>query len=291
MIAPMTGLADLLAQVPLFAFMSDEERGFLAARVRVAHFAAGETLFHYGDPGCSMYVIKSGLIELSLRTKTGENMVLACFTTHDFFGEISLMDGGPRTATARALDAVEVLEIDRGDIDDLFRLQPSAALHLLSATGSRLRHTTQLLRNASTRNPNEDLEDRRTQLVKITDWVAAFAGSLKFLALHLLFFAVWLGWNILGPEGRRFDDFPFGFLTLVVTLETILVSVFVLLSQNRQVERDRVRNDIEYDVNLKSEMQIAHMHEKVDENYAAFQQRLDRIERKLDTLRSAPPHE
>ena len=291
MIAPLTGLADLLAQVPLFAFMNDEERGFLAARVRVVHFAAGETLFHYGDPGCSMYVIKSGLVELSLRTKTGENMVLACFTTHSFFGEISLMDGGPRTATARALDAVEVVEIDRGDIDDLFRLQPSAALHLLSATGSRLRHTTQLLRNASTRNPNEDLEDRRTPLVKITDWVAAFAGSLKFLALHLLFFAVWLGWNILGPEGRRFDDFPFGFLTLVVTLETILVSVFVLLSQNRQVERDRVRNDIEYDVNLKSEMQIAHMHEKVDENYAAFQQRLDRIERKLDTLRSGPPHE
>jgi len=281
---PMSGISEMLAQVPLFAFMSDDERAFLATRVREVCFAPGSTLFHYGDPGHSMYVVKSGHIELSLRTKTGENMVLACFTTHNFFGEVSLMDGGPRTATARALDAAELLEVDRADIDELFRLQPGAALHLLSATGGRLRHTTQLLRNASTRNPNEDLEDRRTPLVKITDWVAAFAGSLKFLALHVLFFAAWLGWNVLAPEAGRFDSFPYGFLTLVVTLETILVSVFVLLSQNRQVERDRVRNDIEYDVNLKSEMQIAHMHEKVDENYAAFQQRLDRIEKKLDSL-------
>ena len=280
----MTGIAAMLAQVPLFAFMSDDERAFLATRVREVRFAPGVTLFHYGDPGQSMYVVRSGHVELSLRTKTGENMVLATFTTHNFFGEVSLMDGGPRTATARALDEVELLEVDRADIDELFRLQPSAALHLLSATGGRLRHTTQLLRNASTRNPNEDLEDRHTALGKLTDGVAKFAGSLRFLALHVLFFTVWLGWNTLGPQARRFDDFPFGFLTLVVTLETILVSVFVLLSQNRQVERDRVRNDIEYDVNLKSEMQIAHMHEKVDENYAAFQMRLDRIERKVDSL-------
>ena len=284
----MNGIAEMLAQVPLFAFMSDEERAFLATRVREVHFAAGTTLFQYGDPGHSMYVIKSGHVELSLRTKTGENMVLACFTTHNFFGEVSLMDGGPRTASARALDAVELLEVSRADIDELFRLQPGAALHLLSATGERLRHTTALLRNASTRNPNEDIEDQRTPLSKVTDWVAAFAGSLKFLTLHVMFFAAWFGWNIFAPEEQRFDIFPYGFLTMVVTLETILVSVFVLLSQNRQVERDRVRNDIEYDVNLKSEMQIAHMHEKVDENYAAFQQRLDRIERKLDSLTPPP---
>lgn len=280
----MDSIAKLLADVPLFALLDDAQRAFLAARVRVVRFEAGALLFQYGDPGHSMYVIKAGHVELSLKTKTGETMVLACLTAHHFFGEVSLMDSGPRTATARALDAVELLEIDRVDLDELFRLQPSAALHLLAATGGRLRHTTQLLRNASTRNPNEDLADRRTFLVKLTDWIAKFAGSLLFLGLHLLFFAAWLGWNVATPAEQHFDNFPFGFLTLVVSLETILVSVFVLLSQNRQAERDRVRNDIEYDINLKSEMQIAHMHEKVDDNYAAFQHRLARVEKKLDAL-------
>ena len=280
----MDSIAKLLAEVPLFALLNDEQRAFLAARVRMVRVEAGALLFQYGDPGHSMYVVKAGHVELSLKTKTGETMVLACLTDHDFFGEVSLMDSGPRTATARALDTVELLEVDRLDLDELFRLQPGAALHLLAATGGRLRHATQLLRNASTRNPNEDLADRRTALVKLTDWIAKFAGSLLFLGLHLVFFAAWLGWNVATPAAQHFDNFPFGFLTLVVSLETILISVFVLLSQNRQAERDRVRNDIEYDINLKSEMQIAHMHEKVDDNYAAFQDRLARVEMKLDAL-------
>ena len=281
---PMDPIEKLLADVPLFALLHDEQRAFLAARVRIVKFDAGALLFQYGDPGQSMYVIKAGHVELSLKTKTGETMVLACLTAHHFFGEVSLMDSGPRTATARALDAVELLEVNRVDLDELFRLQPGAALHLLAATGGRLRHATQLLRNASTRNPNEDLVDRRTALVKLTDAIAKFAGSLLFLALHLVFFAAWLGWNVATPQDLHFDNFPFGFLTMVVSLETILISVFVLLSQNRQAERDRVRNDIEYDINLKSEMQIAHMHEKVDDNYAAFQHRLARVEKKLDAL-------
>ncbi|MBI4694316.1 MAG: DUF1003 domain-containing protein [Gammaproteobacteria bacterium] len=279
-------LSGLLAEVSLFARLDEQERDFLASRVRIVRFDAGSVMFRYGDPGNSMYVLKAGRVELSLKTKTGEHMVFAILGEHDFFGEISLLDGGARTASAHVLDDVEALEIDRSDLDELFRLQPSAALHLLTATGGRLRQTTQLLRNASTRNPNEDIEERRTLLVRLTDWIAQFAGSLVFLGIHVGYFAFWLGWNVFAPADYHFDQFPFGFLTLVVSLETIILSVFVLLSQNRQAERDRVRNDVEYDVNLKAEMQIAHMHEKIDENYAAQQKRLDAIERKLETMAS-----
>lgn len=134
---PMDPIEKLLADVPLFALLHDEQRAFLAARVRIVKFDAGALLFQYGDPGQSMYVIKAGHVELSLKTKTGETMVLACLTAHHFFGEVSLMDSGPRTATARALDAVELLEVNRVDLDELFRLQPGAALHLLAATGGR----------------------------------------------------------------------------------------------------------------------------------------------------------
>lgn len=277
----MTTNAQMLAEVPLFALLDEQERAVLAERVQIVRFKAGEVIFNVGDPGDSMYVLKSGGVVLSVRTKTGENFVLEEPTAGDFFGEISLLDEGPRNACARALTDVELLEVDRGDLDELIRIRPAAALDILAATGRRLRQTSNLLRNAVTRNPNEDIEDRRTTLMRMADWIATFSGSLPFLFIHIAIFAVWLGWNLTVPEKDRFDPYPFGFLTLVVSLEAIILSVFVLLSQNRQVERDRVRNDIEYDVNLKAEMEIAHVHEKVDITYAEVQKRLDRIEKVL----------
>jgi uncharacterized membrane protein len=273
--------AQMLAEVPLFALLDEQERAVLAERVEIVNFKAGDIIFNVGDPGDSMYVLKSGNVVLSVRTKTGENFVLEEPTAGDFFGEISLLDEGPRNACARALTDVELLEVDRGDLDELIRIRPAAALDILAATGRRLRQTSNLLRNAVTRNPNEDIEDRRTPLMKMADWIAIFSGSLTFLFIHIAIFSAWLGWNLTVPVTDRFDPYPFGFLTLVVSLEAIILSVFVLLSQNRQVERDRVRNDIEYDVNLKAEMEIAHVHEKVDMTYAEVQKRLDRIEKLL----------
>ena len=115
--------------------------------------------------------------------------------------------------------------------------------------------------------------------MRVADWISEFSGSLPFLFIHLVLFAVWIGLNV-GPLAHSrvggWDEFPFGLLTMVVSLEAIILSVFVLLSQNRQVARDRVRNDIEYEVNLKAELEIAHMHEKVDNMYAAILARLDR---------------
>ena len=276
--------SDILANIPLFALLGDSERAFLAERVRLMRYESGEDIFAYGDPARSMYVILSGEVGLFIKTKTGQHLDLATLQPGDYFGEISLLDGGPRTAAARAVGDLEVLEISREDLDALFRLQPAAALNLLTATGGRLRQTTQMLRNTSTRNANDDIEEQRSFFVRLTDWIAQFAGSMLFLAIHVSYFAVWLGWNIFAPPAARFDEFPYGFLTLVVTLETIILSVFVLLSQNRQVERDRVRNDIEYDVNLKAEMQIAHMHEKVDDHYVASQKRMAALEQRLDEV-------
>ena len=276
----MPTASEMLAEVPLFSLLDDEERALLAERVEIVHFASDEVIFQFGDPGDAMYVLKSGEVELTVKTKTGEKMFLERPTAGDFFGEISLLDEGPRTATARAVKAVEAIEIDRGDLDELFRLKPAAAMDLLAATGRRLRQTTMLLRNAATRNVNEEAQDLRSPIMKVADWIADFSGSLPFLGLHVVAFAIWILLNVhLFPFGN-FDPFPFGFLTLVVSLEAIILSVFVLLSQNRQAQRDAVRGDIEYDVNLKAEMQIAHMHEKVDVLYSEVTRRLDRLERR-----------
>jgi CRP/FNR family transcriptional regulator, cyclic AMP receptor protein len=281
--------AEVLAEVPLFALLDEQERTLLAERVDVVKFPKGESIFKVGDPGDSMYVVTSGSVSLSVKTKTGEEIFLEHPGPGDFFGEISLLDPGPRNAAAHAKSDVEALEVDRGDLDELFRLKPAAAMDLLAATGRRLRATSQLLRNVATRNVNEEVEDKRTTVMKVADWIADFSGSLPFLFLHLGFFALWIGYNTAVPEKGRFDAYPYGFLTLVVSLEAIILSVFVLLSQNRQVARDKVQGDIEYDVNLKAEMQIQHMHEKVDNLYAEFQKRLDRLEKRLSARGSIPP--
>lgn len=289
----MSALAELLKDVPLFALLDDAERLVLSERVELVKYEKGADIWLVGDPGDSMLVVSSGEVELFVKTKTGEKIVVETPTRGDFFGEIALLDPGPRNATAKALSDVEVIVVDRGDLDELFRLKPSAAMDLLSATGRRLRHTSALLRNAATRNPNEEAEDNRSVVMKVADWIAEFSGSLTFLFIHLGIFAFWIGWNTILPS-RAFDAYPYGFLTLVVSLEAIVLSVFVLLSQNRQVARDKVRNDIEYDVNLKAEMEINHVHEKVDLIYQEMQKRLDRMEKKMGihetgSVRPVPP--
>ncbi len=275
----MATTQEMLAHVPFFALLDDQERAVLAERVEVVTFPTGSTLFAYGDPGDSMYVLRSGAVELSVKMKTGEKVVLETPGPGDFFGEISLLDAGARTATAVATEDVEAIEIDRGDLDELFRLKPAAALDLLSATGHRLRKTALLLRNTATRNVNEEVLDNRTTVMKVADWIADFSGSMPFLFLHVLIFFFWIILNVhLLPFGD-FDSYPFGLLTMVVSLEAIILSVFVLLSQNRQAARERVRSDVEYDINLKAEAQIQHLHEKLDHVNEEVLARLERLER------------
>ena len=129
----------------------------------------------------------------------------------------------------------------------------------------------------------EEVADRRTRVQKSADWIAEFAGSIPFLMLHVVWFGTWLLVNSVKLPGiPQFDPFPFGFLTLSVSLEAIFLSVFVLLSQNRQAAKDRVRSDIEYDVNLKAELEIVHLHEKVDRLTSDVLGRLERLQRSED---------
>ena len=257
-----------LAEVPLFSLLDDHERATLADRVDVVRLAAGQTVFHIGDPGDSMYIVRSGCVEVFFNNDTGDRIVVETARQGDFFGEVSLLDGGARTASAVVLEDLEALVVDRGDLDELFRLKPAAALDLLAATGRRLRETSRLLRHTAARNVNEVEEDHRTTVMKVADWISDFSGSLPFLFIHLLIFFAWIVLNVRPlrdtPIGG-FDLYPFGLLTMVVSLEAIILSVFVLLSQNRQVERDRRRNDIEFDINYKAELQIGQLHVKVDD--------------------------
>ena len=274
--------AELLAEVHFLQLLDDKDRAALAADLDVVRFPAGRVLFNYGDPGDSLYVIRSGEVEVFFKDDTGERIVLETAKAGDVFGELSLLDGGPRTASVVATQDLEALRVDRANLDHFLQRHPSATLDLLAAMGRRLRATSEKLRHTASRNVNEEIEDKRTAVQKAADWIAEFSGSISFLVLHVVIFTGWIvantGWL---PGVPVFDPFPYGLLTMCVSLEAIFLSVFVLLSQNRQVAKDRIRADIEYDVNLKAEMEVAHLHEKVDHLTAETARRLAAIEQAL----------
>ena len=272
-----------LSKVPLFSLLDDTERAALAERVDVVKAKAKDVLFNSGDPGDSLYVVLDGVVEISFKNDTGDKIVLEVAREGDFFGEISLLDGGARTASAIVIEDIQALVVDRGDLDEFFRIKPHAALDFLAATGRRLRENSKLLRHTASRNANEEETDNRTLVLKVADWIAAFSGSMNFLFIHAGLFFVWIILNVkplVNTSAGGFDPFPFGLLTMVVSLEAIFLSVFVLLSANRQAERDKRRNDIEFGVNVKAELQIAHMHEKIDHMHAEIMKRLEKIEKK-----------
>ncbi|MBI4955986.1 MAG: DUF1003 domain-containing protein [Myxococcales bacterium] len=273
--------AEMLADVPMFALLDDAERAALAERLDTVTIEAGKVVFSTGDPGDTLYVVRRGEVEIFFKNDTGARIVLETARPGDFFGEISLLDAGPRTASALVTEELEALVVDRGDLDEFLRIKPAAALDLMTALGRRLRETARLLRHTASRDINAVEEDMRSRVQKVADWISEFSGSLPFLFLHVAGFSAWIVLNV-GPLAATpiggFDPFPFGLLTMAVSLEAIILSVFVLLSQNRQVARERVRNDIEYEVNLKAELEIAHMHERLDDMHHEMLARMEKIE-------------
>jgi uncharacterized membrane protein len=268
---------NLLEEVPFFQLLDKDERAALAAVLDETTVHHSNILFRAGDPGDSLYLVRKGKVELWVKDHVGEKIVLAVAEAGDFFGELSLLDGGPRAATAQALEDTELLILDREDLLLFIRKKPDAALDILTVMGQRIRNSDELVRKRVSRNANEEVEDKRSLVDKAADWIAEFSGSLPFLGLHVLWFVIWIGWNVI-PIFPHFDPFPYGLLTMTVSLEAIILSVFVLLSQNRQVAKDRIRADIEYEVNLKAELEVAHLHEKVYQLQADMLARLQTIE-------------
>lgn len=256
-----------LCNINMFERLDDDGRAALSAVIDESTVKAGETLFHAGDPGDALFIMRSGEIELFIKDTAGQKIVLKTAQAGDMFGELAMLDSGPRSATALALLDSEVLVLDRSDLVLLFQRQPESALHMLAALSAQTRAADDLLRTRVARNVNEEMEEHTNFLQKIADWLAWFSGSMPFLISHTIWFATWISLNTLILGDRAFDPFPFGLLTMIVSLEAIFLACFVLISQNRQAQKDKVRSDIEYEVNIKAELEIAHLHEKTDRIY------------------------
>ena len=278
--------ASALRDVALFKLLDDEDRHALAQVIDTHPLEEGQILFNAGDPGDSLFVVKSGRIELFIQDTTGQKIVLSTAESGDLFGELALLDTGPRTATALALEESVLLELDRGDLFLIFQRQPEAALSMLAAVASMTRKAGELLRSRISRNANEEFAEQLTTLQRISDWIAWFSGSMSFLLVNTVWFLIWIAINVFPVGIKQFDPYPFGLLTMIVSLEAIFLSCFVLISQNRQSEKDHVRSDIEYDINVKAELEVAHLHEKTDRIYEQMTARLERMEKRLAAPRT-----
>lgn len=269
-----------LSNIRMFELLNEDDRQALAQVVDELTIPAGHTLFQAGDPGDSLFIVREGTIELFIKDTAGQKIVLTVAECGDMFGELAMLDSGPRTATAIALTDSGVLVLDREDLVLLFQRKPEAALHMLASLSGLTRKADELLRTRVSRNANEEMEVHSTPLQRVADWIAWFSGSMPFLMINGAWFAIWIVLNtLLLGSAAAFDPYPFGLLTMIVSLEAIFLSCFVLVSQNRQAEKDRVRADIEYEVNIKAELEIAHLHEKTDRLYENMMARFEKLEK------------
>ena len=276
----------VLSELMLFEFLEESDLQHLSSVIETVQLQEGETLFEAGDPGESLFVVHSGEMEIFTTDTAGQKIVLANPGRDDIFGELALLDAGPRSATAKAKEETELLVLDRDHLLFLIRKRPEAALKMLAGVGAMTRKADELLRTRVARNANEVIEIRSTTLTRAADLIAEFSGSMPFLIINGIWFFTWITINTLPMGVPQFDPYPFGLLTMIVSLEAIFLSCFVLISQNRQAEKDHLRSDIEYDVNIKAELEIQHLHEKNDRMNENLLARLNKLEKLLTAARN-----
>ena len=256
----------ILRRASAFQLLDDEELSELASHADEASFGAGETVFRAGDPGGVMHVVLSGRVEVSIVDDDRRRVVLHSLGPGEIFGELSLFDGEPRSATVDTVEPTRTFLIDREDLERLFVRRPRAALDVLAVLGRRLRATDQLLSERVARNPNEVLEERATFGDRVADAVARFGGSWSFMFTFGAFLVAWVMANTVLLLGRPepFDPYPFILLNLFLSMLAAIQAPVIMMSQNRQDAKDRVRSELDYRVNLKAELEIMELHEKFD---------------------------
>jgi uncharacterized membrane protein len=276
----MSTTVTMIGEVPIFGLLDDEEREALAQMMDCRDFNEGEIIFHYGDSGGEIFILRNGSVELFIESMEGEKIVISENEKGDVIGELSFLDGGARTATALAREATQTLVMHRDRLLEFIDKHPHAAMDLLTAVGRRLRATDELLRTQVSRNPNLEEEERLTVGQRVADKVAAFGGSWTFIIIFGVILAVWVFINSAALFSKHFDPYPYILLNLFLSMIASVQAPVIMMSQNRLSAKDRLKSDLDYEVNLKAELEVAHLHRKVDHIYERLEEHWARLERK-----------
>lgn len=260
---PQEMTLDAIRSVPLFASLDDEATTELRSLLRTRDAGAGTELFRAGDVGDAMYLIESGLVRIAITDDDQKEIVLAELARGDFFGEMAIIDGKKRSAGAVVVEDARLAVLSREDFLRFINGNPTVALEMLSATFSRLRTTDKMLQQRVSRNVNEEQDKRSTLADRAADLLAEFGGSWKFIGFALGVILLWITLNSLILV-KGFDSAPYQMLNLVLAVIAGLQAPIIMMSQNRQSGKDRLRADLDYQVNLKNELAITEVLRRLD---------------------------
>ena len=272
---------DDLKSVPLFALLDDDERAVLASQVELRKFAPRQRIYKIGDPGGHAYVMVSGHVDVTTIDEDHQELVIDQPVHGEFFGFASMLEQTPHQTNAVATEETVCIEVDRNDITTLLQRKPHAGMDMLTVLGRQFHTSQQLIRIRATRNPNDMIESQATFGERIADVVAGFGGSWTFIITFAVAISVYTLINVV-LRGKAWDPYPFILLNLFLSMLAAIQAPVIMMSQNRQDTKDRLRGELDYDVNRRAESEIQGLARKLN----SLGEKIDDVE---DLLRAKLP--
>ena len=254
---------ETLRQVPLFALLDDEETAVLAAQVEVKSFTPRQRIYKIGDPGERAYILVSGSVRVTTVDEDHQEVLVDQPAQGEFFGFASMLEQTPHQTTATAQEETVCIEVDRHDILILLEHKPHAGMDMLTVLGRQFHASQKLVRVRAARNPNEVIEEEETFGERIADSVASFGGSWTFIILFAVVLIAYSSTNVL-LRHRAWDPYPFILLNLFLSMLAAIQAPVIMMSQNRQDKKDRLRGELDYDVNRRAETEIQGLARKMN---------------------------
>jgi CRP/FNR family transcriptional regulator, cyclic AMP receptor protein len=276
--AHLQDVVRLIESIDLFAGISRPDLSYLAQNVAVHRYCAGEVIFNYGEIGSVLYIVMSGSVNIYIPGEASRRISLKDIARGEYFGELALFDNQPRSASAQATSDVEVLELTQATMLYYVEHHPHTAITLLRTLSNRLRATDMLLSQRASKNAELEYDSKLTWRDRIADKVAELNGSWMFI---LLLLGITLGWMSINSSGflkSSFDPYPYVFFNLLLAILVALQGPLIVMSQNRQALKDRTHAKIDYEINLKNEVNIETLLRELGEFRMEAHQRLSRLE-------------
>jgi uncharacterized membrane protein len=252
-----------LKHVPLFALLDGDELAVLAAQVDVKTFAPRQRIYKMGDPGKHAYILMSGSVQVCTVDEDQQEVLVDQPGHGEFFGFASMLDQTAHQTSATAAEACTCVEISRDDIATLLQRKPMAGMDMLTVLGHQFHASQQLVRLRASRNANDLIEDEYTTAERIADEVASFGGSWTFIILFGVVLVVYTLINIV-LRSRAWDPYPFILLNLFLSMLAAIQAPVIMMSQNRQDKKDRLRSELDFDVNRRAEAEIQNLSRKLN---------------------------
>jgi CRP/FNR family transcriptional regulator, cyclic AMP receptor protein len=256
---------DELSQIPLFSLLDADELAVLSQQVELRTFAAKQRIYKAGDPNGPAYVMLEGEVSVTLVDEDGQEVIFSEPKHGDLFGFASMLQGLPHHTTAVALEPTTCIEIDRNDISVLMNAKPQAGLDMLTVLAGEIHNAQKVISGRAARNPNEIIDEQETFGERIADIVASFGGSWTFIILFAATLIVYtvLSIVLVATRGHSWDPYPYILLNLFLSMLAAIQAPVIMMSQNRQDHKDRVRSELDFDVNRRAEAEIQALSRKL----------------------------